>query len=176
MTATQNDAIKCFRHDSEATRLRFIVGTMKFDIKKVLPKDLSTFQGFRLIRFITVLYMSVMVVRSCIHLFAADGGAQSIAGIDTSVAGGNNIIAIFHQWGAIQLILAVLLLVLFFRYPGLTPLVLLTLTLDPVMRFIAGQMMSVTSTSTPPGEALNGVAFYLLLVLFLGSLWNKKTN
>ena len=149
---------------------------MKFDIKKVLPKDLSTFQGFRLIRFITVLYMSVMVVRSCIHLFAADGGAQSIAGIDTSVAGGNNIIAIFHQWGAIQLILAVLLLVLFFRYPGLTPLVLLTLTLDPVMRFIAGQMMSVTSTSTPPGEALNGVAFYLLLVLFLGSLWNKKIN
>jgi hypothetical protein len=152
------------------------VGTIKFDIKKVLPKDLSTFQGFRLIRFITVLYMSVMVVRSCIHLFAADGGAQSIAGIDTSVAGGNNIIAIFHQWGAIQLILAVLLLVLFFSYPGLTPLVLLTLTLDPVMRFIAGQMMSVTSTSTPPGEALNGVAFYLLLVLFLGSLWNKKTN
>ena len=149
---------------------------MKFDIKTVLPKDLSTFQGFRLIRFITVLYMSVMVVRSCIHLFAADGGAQSIAGIDTSVAGGNNIIAIFHQWGAIQLILAVLLLVLFFRYPGLTPLVLLTLTLDPVMRFIAGQMMSVTSTSTPPGEALNGVAFYLLLVLFLGSLWNKKIN
>lgn len=152
------------------------MGTMKFDIKTVLPKDLSTFQGFRLIRFITVLYMSVMVVRSCIHIFAADGGAQSIAGIDTSVAGGNNIIAIFHQWGAIQLILAVLLLVLFFRYPGLTPLVLLTLTLDPVMRFIAGQMMSVTSTSTPPGEALNGVAFYLLLVLFLGSLWNKKIN
>lgn len=149
---------------------------MKFDIKTVLPKDLSTFQGFRLIRFITVLYMSVMVVRSCVHIFAADGGAQSIAGIDTSVAGGNNIIAIFHQWGAIQLILAVLLLVLFFRYPGLTPLVLLTLTLDPVMRFIAGQMMSVTSTSTPPGEALNGVAFYLLLVLFLGSLWNKKIN
>ena len=149
---------------------------MKFDIKTVLPKDLSTFQGFRLIRFITVLYMSVMVVRSCIHLFATDGGAQSIAGIDTSVAGGNNIIAIFHQWGAIQLILAVLLLVLFFRYPGLTPLVLLTLTLDPVMRFIAGQMMSVTSTSTPPGEALNGVVFYLLLVLFLGSLWNKRTN
>ena len=149
---------------------------MKFDIKKVLPKDLSTFQGFRLIRFITALYMFVMVVRSCIHLFAADGGAQSIAGIDTSVAGGNNIIAIFHQWGAIQLILAALLLVLFFSYPGLTPLVLLTLTLDPVMRFIAGQMMSVTSTSTPPGEALNGVAFYLLLVLFLGSLWNKKIN
>ena len=149
---------------------------MKFDIKKVFPKNPSRYEGFRIIRLIAVLYMFVMVVRSCIHLFAPDGGAQSIASIDTSVEGGDNIIAIFHQWGAIQLILAILLLVLFFGYPGLTPLILLTLSLDPVLRFVAGQQMNVTATGTPPGEALNGVAFYLLLVLFLGSLWNKKTN
>ena len=30
--------------------------------------------------------------------------------------------------------------------------------------------------AAPSGEALNGVSFYLLLVLFLGSLWNKKPN
>ena len=149
---------------------------MKLDIKKVFPKDPLSYEGFRLIRIIATLYMSVMVARSCIHLFAADGGAKSIAGIDTSVEGGDNIIAIFHQWGAIQLILAVFLLVLFFGYPGLTPLILLTLALDPVLRFVAGQQMSLTTTGTPPGEALNGVAFYLLLVLFLGSLWSKKTN
>jgi len=149
---------------------------MKLEIKKVFPKNPSRYEGFRIIRLIAMLYMFVMVVRSCIHLFASDGGAQSIAGIDTSVEGGDNIIAIFHQWGAIQLILAVLLLVLFFRYPGLTPLILLTLSLDPVLRFVAGQQMSLTTTGTPPGEALNGVAFYLLLVLFLGSLWNKKPN
>jgi hypothetical protein len=149
---------------------------MKFDINKVFPKNPSRYEGFRIIRLIALLYMLVMVVRSCIHLFAPDGGAQSIAGIDTSVEGGDNIIAIFHQWGAIQLILAVLLFVLFFRYPGLTPLILLTLALDPVLRFVAGQQMNLTTTGTPPGEALNGVAFYLLLVLFLVSLWNKKPN
>ena len=149
---------------------------MKFDIKQVFPENPSKFEGFRIIRLIAALYMSVMVARSCIHLFAPDGGAQSFAGIDTSVEGGDNIIAIFHQWGAIQLILAILLFVLFFRYPGLTPLILLTLTLDPVLRFVAGQQMSLTTTGTPPGEALNGVSLYLLLVLFLGSLWNKKPN
>ena len=147
---------------------------MKFDFKKLLPNNPTSFEGFRAIRIVTAIYLLVMVVRSCIHLFAADGGAQSIAGIDTSVEGGNNIIAIFHQWGAIQLILAVLLLVLFFRYSGLTPLILLTLALDPVMRFIAGQMMSVTSTRTPPGEALNAAAFYLLILLFIASLLKKS--
>ena len=147
---------------------------MKFDFKKLLPNNPTSFEGFRAIRIVTAIYLLVMVVRSCIHLFAADGGAQSIAGIDTSVEGGNNIIAIFHQWGAIQLILAVLLFVLFFRYPGFTPLILLTLALDPVMRFIAGQMMSVTSTGTPPGEALNGASFYLLALLFIASLAKKN--
>jgi hypothetical protein len=147
---------------------------MKFDFKKLLPNNPTSFEGFRAIRIVTAIFLLVMVVRSCIHLFAADGGAQSIAGIDTSVEGGNNIIAIFHQWGAIQLILAVLLLVLFLRYPGLTPLILLTLALDPVMRFIAGQMMSVTSTGTPPGEALNAAAFYLLTLLFIASLLKKN--
>jgi hypothetical protein len=147
---------------------------MKFDFKKLLPNNPTSFEGFRAIRIVSAIYLLVMVVRSCIHLFAADGGAQSIAGIDTSVEGGDNIIAIFHQWGAIQLILAVLLLVLFFRYPGLTPLILLTLALDPVMRFIAGQMMSVTSTGTPPGEALNAASFYLLTLLFIASLIKKN--
>ena len=147
---------------------------MKFDFKKLLPNNPTSFEGFRAIRIVTAIYLLVMVVRSCIHLFAADGGAQSIAGIDTSVEGGNNIIAIFHQWGAIQLILAVLLLVLFFRYSGLTPLILLTLALDPVMRFIAGQNMSVTSTGTPPGEALNAASFYLLTLLFIASLIKKN--
>ena len=147
---------------------------MKFDFKKLLPNNPTSFEGFRVIRIVTAIFLLVMVVRSCIHIFAADGGAQSIAGIDTSVEGGNNIIAIFHQWGAIQLILAVLLLILFFRYPGLTPLILLTLALDPVMRFIAGQMMSVTSTRTPPGEALNAASFYLLTLLFIASLLKKN--
>jgi hypothetical protein len=147
---------------------------VKFDIKKLLPKNPTKFEGFRAVRIVTAIYLLVMVVRSCIHLFAADGGAQSIAGIDTSVEGGDNIIAIFHQWGAIQLILAVLLFVLFFRYPGFTPLILLTLALDPVMRFIAGQMMSLTSTGTPPGEALNAAAFYLLALLFIASLIKKN--
>ena len=147
---------------------------MKFDIKELLPKNPTKFEGVRAVRIVTAIYLLVMVVRSCIHLFAADGGAQSIAGIDTSVEGGDNIIAIFHQWGAIQLILAVLLFVLFFRYPGFTPLILLTLALDPVMRFIAGQMMNVTSTGTPPGEALNAASFYLLALLFIASLIKKN--
>ena len=149
---------------------------MKIDIKKILPTDPSTFTGFNTIRILTALYLLVAVVRSCIHLFAEDGGAKSIAGVDTSVAGGENIIAIFHQWGAIQLILALLLSLLFFRYPGFTPLILITLAVDPILRWIAGRMLPLTTVGTPPGESLNWVAFYFISVLFIASLVEKKSR
>ena len=147
---------------------------MKLDMKKVLPKDPSSFNGFTSIRILTALYLLVAVARSCIHFFAEDGGAESIAGVDTSVAGGENIIAIFHQWGAIQLILALLLSLLFFRYPGFTPLILITLAVDPILRWIAGRMLPLTTVGTPPGESLNWVAFFSLAVLFVLSLGEKR--
>ena len=144
---------------------------MNLDINKVFPLDPSIYEGFLFVRIVAALLLFVVVVRSCIHLFAADGGAQRIAGIDTSVEGGKNIIAMFHQWGAIQLILAVLLYVLFFRYPGFTPLIVLTLASDPVMRFVASRVLSVTSTRKPPGAALNAPAFVVAMLLFTASIW-----
>ena len=149
---------------------------MKLNFGKILTKDPSSFNGHRLIRVVTAFFLLVALVRSFIHMFSADGGANSIAGIDISVEGGNNIIAIFHQWGAIQLILATLLSILFFRYPGLTPLIVLTLAIDPIMRAISGQIAPLTAEGTPPGEALNWPAFVLLAALFVASLVERKDS
>ncbi len=149
---------------------------MNINVKKVLPKDPSFFNGHQAIRIATGLFLLLTIVRSCIHLFSSDGGANSIAGIDISVEGGDNIIAIFHQWGAIQLILAVLLSVLFLRYPGFLPLILLTLAMDPIMRFISGQIKPLITDGPPPGESLNWPAFFLVFLLFIGSLIEKKSK
>jgi hypothetical protein len=51
-------------------------------------------------------YLVFITMRSLIHLLLPDGGAQSIATIDVHVAGGSDIVAMFGQWGAIQLLLA----------------------------------------------------------------------
>ena len=147
---------------------------MKLDVNRIFPNNPSRFNGFRTIRIVTALYMFVMLVRSCIHLFTSDGGAQSIAGIDITVAGGENIVAIFHQWGAMQLILIVLLYILFFRYPGFTPLVLATLAVEPVMRSISGRISPVIAEGTPPGEKLNWLGFLLVISLFIASLIDRS--
>jgi uncharacterized membrane protein HdeD (DUF308 family) len=149
---------------------------MKIDARKILPKDPSVFTGYRSVRVLLALYMFVIVVRSCIHFFSSDGGANSIAGIDISVEGGDNIVAIFHQWGAMQLLLVLLLYVLFFKYPGLTPLIALALVIEPIFRLISGKIMPVTTEGTPPGEALNGVSFYVLAALLIASLVEKSVK
>lgn len=148
---------------------------MKINLKKVLPSELSSYNGNRIVRIATALYLMVMIARSAIHLFSSDGGASGIAGIDISVTGGDNIIAIFHQWGATQLLLALLLSLLLIRYSGMTPLIVLTLAVEPVMRLIAGQMKSVTADGPPPGESLNGLSFVFLAVLFIASVLEKRT-
>jgi len=149
---------------------------MKINLKKVLPTELSSYVGYRIVGIATALYLMVMIGRSSIHLFSSDGGANGIAGIDISVAGGDNIVAIFHQWGATQLILALFLSLLFIRYPGMTPLIVLTLAVEPIMRLIAGQMKSVTADGPPPGESLNGLSFVFLAVLFIASVSEKRTR
>jgi hypothetical protein len=143
---------------------------MNFDIANLLPDDVSVYSGFGFVRVVVPIILVLVVVRSCIHVFAQDGGAQRIAGVDTSVAGGDNVIAMFHQWGAVQLTLVGLLIVVFVRYPGLTPLVILTLAFDPVTRAIAARMKKLTSTKTPPGARLNWPAFVVLVVLLVFSL------
>lgn len=140
----------------------------------LFPGDPKVYLGHPLVRVVTSLFLALVVVRSAIHLFAEDGGAQSIAGIETSGPGGNNVIALFHQWGAIQLLLVGLMLVLFFVYKGLTPLIILFLSLDAPLRALAGQMRTIESASTPPGEALNWPMFFVLLVLFIASLITQR--
>lgn len=147
---------------------------MKIDIKQLLPSDLSTYAGYQFVRIGTAIILFVSVARSSIHLFSSDGGANGIAGIDISVAGGDNIVAIFHQWGATQLILALFLIFLFIQYRGMTPLILIILAMDPVMRFIAGHLKSVTTDAPPPGESLNLPMFILITILFVSSLTKKK--
>lgn len=70
---------------------------MKITVQNILPKTNINYQGLETAYYILVALTIVNTIRSLIHMFAGDGGAHSIAGINTSVLGGANIIAIFGQ-------------------------------------------------------------------------------
>ncbi len=122
----------------------------------LLPADPGRYAGPALARWFAAAYLVVVTVRSVIHVLAPDGGAGTIATVDLSVAGGANIVAMFGQWGAVQLLLALLLWVLLLRYRGLVPLVLLVLLVEPALRELAGALKPLETLGTAPGAALNG--------------------
>lgn len=121
--------------------------------------------GFWLI--FLVLLTSITTLRSLAHVFLSDGGANSIAGLDVSVAGGSNLIAMFAQWGYTQLLLSVMMwgIIIFAR--SLVPFALLVQTLDWGGRILIGLMKPVEVSSPPPGE----IGSYILLPLCLIALW-----
>ena len=76
----------------------------------------------------------ISFVRSCIHVFAPDGGAGSIAGMDLSVSGASGIIFAFGLWGSAQLIYALVQLAVVTRYRSLVPAMYLLLFVETLLR------------------------------------------
>ena len=139
-------------------------------IAELLPMQPLLFKGPKLASVTTMLCLSLITVRSLMHLLLPDGGAHSIATIDTCGASGVNIIALFGQWGATQTLLAALLWVLILRYPGFIPLALLVLAVEPFARGLAGHLKPVVTVALAPGAALNWVGVPVLVALLWLSL------
>ena len=112
--------------------------------------------------------MSVLVtVRSLIHMFAADGGANSIAGITVEGDAGDNLVHLFAQWGLEQLILAIVAWVVIVRYRFLVPFVLLLQLFDWFMRGVMGEIKPLVVESMPPG----GISNIIFVPLVAIALW-----
>ena len=112
--------------------------------------------------------MSVLVtVRSLIHMFAADGGANSIAGITVEGDAGDNLVHLFAQWGLEQLILAIVAWVVIVRYRFLVPFVLLLQLFDWLMRGVIGEIKPLVVESMPPG----GIGNIIFVPMVAIALW-----
>lgn len=149
---------------------------MRALVARLLPAVPDRFDGPPWTRWFAVAYLVIVTVRSLVHLVAPDGGAQSIATVDVSVAGGANIVAMFGQWGAIQLLLALLLWTLLLRYRGFVPLVLLVFLVEPVARDVAARLKPLETVGTAPGAAFNWLVVPVLAVVLWLSLKPVRTR
>lgn len=103
-------------------------------------------------------------------MVAPDGGAGSIAGLAVDVEGGTNLIAIFAQWGASQLMLAILMWVVVLRYRFLVPLMLAIVALGQALRITVGLLKPLQVATPSPGAVGSYVILPLALIALLLSL------
>jgi len=146
---------------------------MKRIFEILLPAKIdNTIRGSQIPFYVFALYAVVSLVRSCIHLLAPDGGAGSIAGMDLSVAGADGIVFAFALWGSSQLILAVIQLLVVFRYRSFVPFMYLMLMLEVLLRELVGKTKPVTFAHTPPGAVGNQLILPLAALMLGLSLWS----
>jgi hypothetical protein len=104
-------------------------------------------------------------MRSLIHLFAADGGASSIAGLDLTISGADEVIFAFALWGSSQLIFALLQWLVILRYRSLIPLMWAVQLLEIGGRMLVGRIKPVTFSHTPPGAICNYIYIVLCIIM-----------
>jgi hypothetical protein len=148
---------------------------MKSILATLLPATAdNTIRGVKLPVYVFMLIALLSTVRSCIHLFAPDGGAGSIAGMDLSAAGADGTIFAFALWGAAQLVYALIQLLVAFRYRSLVPFMWLLLILETLLRTLVGHTKPVTFAHTPPGAIANRVVLVLAVLMLALSLWTSR--
>jgi len=144
------------------------------ELTRLFPVVDKDYTGSRVPYYFLILVAIVSTIRSLIHIFAPDGGAGSIAGIAVEVQGGANIIAIFAQWGAVQLLLALLYWLVILRYRFLVPTMLAVIVMEQLFRIGAGLLKPLVVATPPPGAIGSQILLPLAFIMFLWSLHRRK--
>ena len=148
--------------------------------KKILPPIIdNNYSGNKIALWFFYLITTVTVVRSCIHIFKYDGGAQSIATIplDTFTEGGAAVvILIFAYWGLSQLMFGIIQVIVAIRYKSLIPLMYLMLILEWGARFLLSMYKHIETVGQAPGGIGNMVLPFVCLVMFFLSVKEKQTK
>ena len=144
----------------------------------IFPTSLDNqFPGHKIALYLFYALTALTLWRSQHHLFAHDGGAQSIASIplesyqDSAAA---TVIGIFGLWGLSQLIIGLIYLLAAVRYRALIPMLYLLFTVEYAMRLWVGANKAIETTGTAPGSVINLPFMIAGVILLALSVWRPK--
>ena len=151
---------------------------------KLFPSDLNNqYKGSKLVQYGLYPIFAIYIFRSLVHFLAENSGLVGIATIKefpiTDGLNPNNIIYLFASlWGATQVSLTVILLIIFIKYKNLIPLIYLICLLDQCFRLISGYLHPLSEDyyiNTPPGVISNiPLLLYLIFMFYLSLRGNTK--
>lgn len=144
----------------------------------LLPKIVDNqYRGVKLAQYAFLLITAVTIVRSLIHVFAPDGGAQSIATIPLSAYSAEaaaTVVLMFSLWGLSQLLMGLVYLGVYLKYKSLIPMMYVLLIVEYAMRIVIGQMKPIVTTGTAPGSVGSWIMVPVCVVLLVLSLINPN--
>ena len=152
----------------------------------LFPSRLNNrYEGSKIVIYGLYPIFAMYIFRSLVHFLAENSGLVGIATIKqfpiTEGLDPNTIIYLFASlWGATQVSLMIILLILFIKYKNLIPLIYLICLLDQCFRLISGYLHPLGQDyyiNTPPGVISNiPVLLYLIFMFYLSLKGNTKRD
>lgn len=149
-------------------------------LEKLFPQQANnSYSGSLLAKWVFAAITIITIVRSLIHMFAPDGGAQSIATIPLNTFTANGaatVILIMALWGLSQLLMAFVYVIVLWRYQNLIPFMYGLIASEYTMRMILMHLKPIYITGTAPGHVANYIMAPLALLMLVLSLKRQSTN
>lgn len=151
-------------------------------IKLIFPDVLNNqYKGHKIAVYAFYILTAFTLWRSQHHLFAADGGAQSIATIPLdsfTEAGAQAVVGAFGLWGLSQLIVGFIYLIVSLKYRSMIPLMYLLMIFEYVVRATYFPVYKqIPTAATAPGAAWNlPLIIISAIMLFLSIRSPKKSR
>ncbi len=149
----------------------------------LFPKAPSNDYKFpKIILYIFVVLTAITLGRSLIHMFASDGGANTIASIITfeGTPDPNQVIyMIFSLWGLSQLLMGIWYVIVIARYKTLIPLMYGFIAVEYIMRIVVGRIKPLSDVyfaHVAPGVIGNYLFPPLAIVLMIWALRGERAS
>lgn len=148
-------------------------------INNLFPKVVDNrYQGIKVAKWLLHVYVFKSIFSGSIHMFASDGGAQSIASVTLdqfSQGGAESVVTMFGLWGMEQVIIGLIGVVILWRYKSLIPLMWAAYALEYIGRGAAALYTpGLTTANTPPGASADLVLIPLAIAMFVLSMIKKR--
>lgn len=145
-------------------------------MRLIPPSTNAAYSGSPVSAHFLTLFSVLTIVPGCIHTFAADGGAGTIAGLDLS-QNGQVIIALFAWAGATQIAFGLATLTVALRYRSLVPLMLGLAIVERTLHVLNAWLFKGAGTAHhPPEHYAVLVGLPLLLGALVLSLRDRATD
>tara|TARA_Y100000746_G_scaffold225425_1_gene229090 strand:- start:1271 stop:1738 length:468 start_codon:yes stop_codon:yes gene_type:complete len=143
----------------------------------LLPNKLNhDYEGSKIAIYGLYPIFAIYIFRSLVHFLSENAGLVGIATIKElpliNNINPNDLVYLFASlWGATQVSLTLILLILFIKYKSLIPLIYMVCLLDHCFRLISGSLHPLTEDyyiNTPPGVIGNiPMLVYFILMFYL---------
>ncbi len=148
-------------------------------IEKLFPKTVdNNYKGHWLAKWLLIFYVAKSFVAGSIHMFAADGGAQSIGSValdQFSQGGADSVVTVFGLWGMEQMVIGFIGVIMLWRYKALIPMMALVYVVEYIGRITSHfYTPGLVTAHTPPGAMMDIILVPLTVVMLVLSLWRTE--